>query len=154
MTSYNSATGNKSGHVYLYSYVFCTSTGHAIASIQLPNDSKIKILAIDEVLAPAQAVLAIASVGGNAAATRSQPLSGAVLESFAGFARHDAGCFGPTVIGADVVSAALDKMHSARPRHHSKKQPRHEAHSAPNKSTKKLPVAQRRKKESDRRRPG
>ena len=55
MTSYNTSSANTSGHVYLYGYVFSTSTTEPIVSIKLPNNSDIKILAIDEVNAAQQA---------------------------------------------------------------------------------------------------
>ena len=130
MTSYNTATGNTSGQVYLYGYVFSTSTAHAIASIQLPNDSKIKILAIDEVLAPSHSVSEAGVIKGKAVAAGSQPLPGNVMTGTSPslatarllrFRRHPA----PTWFRRH--STKCIRLHG---RHHSKKQPRQKVHSA------------------------
>ncbi len=55
MTSYNTnSSGNKSGNVYLYGYVFPVNPAKEVASIAFPNNADIKILAIDEINEPAQ----------------------------------------------------------------------------------------------------
>ena len=54
MTSFNTAAGQTMGTVYLYGYVFPLNPALTVASLQVPNDLGMKILAIDEVDQPAQ----------------------------------------------------------------------------------------------------
>jgi hypothetical protein len=54
MHSYNNSSGTQTGTVYLYGYVIPLNPTQMIASIVFPNNSKVKVLSIDEVDQPPQ----------------------------------------------------------------------------------------------------
>jgi hypothetical protein len=65
MSSYDKSSGNTSGTVYLYGYVFPLNPAEEVESITFPNDSDIKVLAIDEVAHPPQVNLAAATASAS-----------------------------------------------------------------------------------------
>ena len=111
MTSYNTSTANTSGDVYLYGYVFSTSTAEPIASIQLPNstDGEIKILAIDEINASQQSDPEDGVIEGDAMVAGNERLGTPVTKGTpVALVTEGASVVPP--FGEDLVSSALDEI--------------------------------------------
>ena len=79
-TTYNKlASGPTTGTVYLYGYVFPLNAGKTVSYIKLPNDTSIKILAMDEVYQPPQVNLAAGSTSAAVPAAFNQVGIGTTL---------------------------------------------------------------------------
>ena len=109
MTSYNTSAANTSRDVYLYGYVFATSTTEPIASIELPNNLHITILAIDEINASQQSDPEDGVIEGDAMVAGNQRLGTPATKGVSIAPVTSAASIVPS-FGDDLVSSALDEI--------------------------------------------